>query len=185
MIEDIFEDTKERMIKSEKAFEKELSKVRTGRASQNMLDGVRVDYYGVLTSLNQMATVSIPESRLITVKPWDVSVIKEVEKAILKANLGFTPTNDGKLIRISIPPLTEAGRKEIAKSAAKICEEYKVAIRNIRRDSNEMIKELQKEGEIPEDDSFKGQKLIQELTDQNVKNLDEIFAKKQKEILEV
>jgi ribosome recycling factor len=185
MIDDIFEDTKERMIKSEKAFEKELSKVRTGRASQNMLDGVRVDYYGVLTSLNQMATVSIPESRLITVKPWDVSVIKEVEKAILKANLGFTPTNDGKLIRISIPPLTEAGRKEIAKSAAKICEEYKVAIRNIRRDSNEMIKELQKEGEIPEDDSFKGQKLIQELTDQNVKNLDEIFAKKQKEILEV
>lgn len=185
MIDEILEDTKERMIKSEKAFEKELSKVRTGRASQNMLDGVRVDYYGALTPLNQMATVSIPESRLLTVKPWDVSVINEVEKAILKANLGFTPTNDGKLIRISIPPLTEARRKEIAKSAAKICEDYKVAIRNIRRDSNEMIKELQKEGEIPEDDSFKGQKQIQEITDQYIKNLDEIFAKKQKEILEV
>jgi ribosome recycling factor len=185
MIDEIFEDTKERMIKTEKAFEKELSKVRTGRASQNMLDGVRVDYYGAPTPLTQMANVSIPESRLIAVKPWDISVINEVEKAILKANLGFTPTNDGKLIRISIPPLTEARRKEIAKSASKICEEYKVAIRNIRRDSNEMIKDIQKEGEISEDDSFKHQKLIQEITDQHIKQLDEIFAKKQKEILEV
>ena len=112
-------------------------------------------------------------------------MINEVEKAILKANLGFTPTNDGKLIRISIPPLTEARRKEIAKGAAKICEEYKVTIRNIRRDSNEMIKDLQKEGEISEDDSFKHQKTVQEITDRHIKKLDEIFAKKQKEILEV
>jgi ribosome recycling factor len=185
MLDDILEDTKERMIKSEKAFEKELSKVRTGRASQNMLDGVKVDYYGVPTPLNQMATIAIPESRLLTVKSWDVSVINEVEKAILKANLGFTPANDGKIIRISIPPLTEARRKEIAKSAGKICEDYKVAIRNIRRDSNEMIKDLQKEGDIPEDDSFKYQKLVQETTDQHIKQLDEIFATKQKEILEV
>lgn len=185
MINEVIQETHERMGKSEKAFEKELSKVRTGRASQSILDGVKVDYYGTQTPLPQMATISIPESRLITVKPWDVSVINQVEKAILKANLGLTPSNDGKLIRISIPPLTEERRKEIARSAAKICEDYKVAIRNIRRDSNEMLKELQKEGDISEDDSFKAQKQVQEATDENIKRLDEIFAKKEKEILEV
>ena len=185
MINEVIQETKERMGKSEKAFEKELSKIRTGRASQAILDGVKVDYYGTQTPLPQMATVSIPESRLITVKPWDVSVINQVEKAILKANLGLTPSNDGKLIRISIPPLTEERRKEIAKTVAKICEDYKVAIRNIRRDSNEMLKELQKEGDISEDDSFKAQKQVQEATDEKIKRLDEIFAKKEKEILEV
>jgi len=185
MINEVIEETRDRMGKSEKAFEKELTKVRTGRASQSMLDGVRVYYYGTQTLLPQMATVSIPESRMITVKPWDLSVIKEVEKAILKANLGLTPSSDGKLIRISIPPLTEDRRKEIAKSASKICEDYKVALRNIRRDSNEMIKDLQKEGDISEDDNFKGQKLIQEMTDLYIKKLDSIFAAKEKEILEV
>ena len=185
MINEVLEETKDRMGKSEKAFEKELTKVRTGRASQSMLDGVRVDYYGTPTLLPQMATVSIPESRMITVKPWDISVIKEVEKAILKANLGLTPSSDGKLIRISIPPLTEDRRKEIAKSASKICEDYKVAVRNIRRDSNEMIKDLQKEGDISEDDSFKGQKQIQDMTDLYIRKLDDIFAEKEKEILEV
>ncbi len=185
MINEVIEETRDRMGKSEKAFEKELTKVRTGRASQSMLDGVRVDYYGTPTQLPQMATVSIPESRMITVKPWDLSVIKEVEKAILKANLGLTPSSDGKLIRISIPPLTEDRRKQIAKSASKICEDYKVAVRNIRRDSNEMIKDLQKEGDISEDDNFKGQKLIQEMTDLYVRKLDSIFAAKEKEILEV
>ena len=185
MINDVIQETKERMGKSEKAFEKEISKVRTGRASQAVLDGVKVDYYGTQTPLPQMATVSIPESRHITVKPWDVSVINEVEKAILKANLGLTPSNDGKLIRISIPPLTEERRKEIAKNVAKICEDYKVAIRNIRRDSNEMLKELQKEGDISEDDSFKAQKLVQEATNESIKKLDRIFAEKEKEILEV
>ena len=185
MINDVLQDTRERMTKSEKAFEKELSKVRTGRASQTILDGVKVDYYGTQTPLPQMATVSIPESRLITVKPWDISVINEVEKAILKANIGMTPSNDGKLIRISIPPLTEERRKNIAKSVGKICEDYKVAIRNIRRDSNEMLKDLEKDGDISEDDSFKAQKMVQETTDEHIKKLDEIFAKKEKEILEV
>ncbi|MBU1341861.1 MAG: ribosome recycling factor [Proteobacteria bacterium] len=185
MINEVLQETRERMGKSEKAFEKELSKVRTGRASQAVLDGVKVDYYGTQTPLPQMATVSIPESRLITVKPWDVSVINEVEKAILKANLGMTPSNDGKLIRISIPPLTEERRKEIAKNVAKTCEDYKVAVRNIRRDSNEMLKDLQKDGEISEDDTFKAQKLVQEATDESIKKLDDIFARKEKEILEV
>ncbi len=185
MINDVLQDTKDRMGKSEKAFEKEMLKVRTGRASQAILDGVMVDYYGAATPLPQMATVSIPESRLITVKPWDVSVINDVEKAILKANIGLTPSNDGKLIRISIPPLTEERRKEIVKTVAKTCEDYKVAVRNIRRDSNEMLKELQKDGDISEDDSFKAQKLVQEATDGYIKRLDEIFASKEKEILEV
>ena len=185
MIEDVLEETKERMGKSAKAFENELGKVRTGRASQSMLDSVVVDYYGAQTPLPQMATVSVPESRLLTVKPWDVSVIGEVEKAIHKANLGLTPSSDGKLIRIAIPPLTEERRKEIAKAVSKTCEEYKVAVRNIRRDSNEMLKELQKDGDISEDDSFKGQKQVQDLTDQFIKRLDEIYSAKEKEILEV
>ena len=185
MISEVLEETRDRMGKSEKAFETELGKVRTGRASQSMLDNVRVDYYGTQTPLPQMATVSVPESRLLTVKPWDASVINEVEKAILKANLGLTPSNDGKLIRISIPPLTEERRKEIVKSVAKTCEEFKVAVRNIRRDSNEMLKDLQKEGDISEDDSFKAQKQVQELTDASIKKLDNIFATKEKEILEV
>ena len=185
MIDDVLQETKERMAKSEKAFERELSKVRTGRASQSILDNVLVDYYGSQTPLPQMATVSVPESRLITVKPWDGSVINQVEKAILAANLGLTPSNDGKLIRISIPPLTEERRKEIVKSVAKTCEDYKVAVRNIRRDSNEMLKELQKDGDISEDDSFKGQKLVQDATDEAIKKLDVIFDAKEKEILEV
>ncbi len=184
-MDEVLQETKDRMAKSEKAFEKEMAKVRTGRASQAVLDGVVVDYYGTQTQLTQMATVSIPESRLITVKPWDVSVINDVEKAILKANIGLTPSNDGKLIRISIPPLTEERRKEIVKSVSKTCEDYKVAIRNIRRDSNEMLKELQKESEISEDDNFKGQKLVQESTDSFIKRLDRIFENKEKEILEV
>ncbi|MCF8086477.1 MAG: ribosome recycling factor [Desulfotignum sp.] len=185
MIDEVVEETRDRMGKTQKAFVKEMAKVRTGRASQSMLDSVKVDYYGTQTPLPQMATVSIPESRLITVKPWDISVINSVEKAILKANLGLTPSNDGKLIRISIPPLTEERRKEIAKNVSKICEDYKVAVRNIRRDSNDMLKELQKDGEISEDDSFKGQKQVQELTDDYIQQLDDIFAEKEKEILEI
>jgi len=185
MIDEVIEETRDRMGKTQKAFVKEMAKVRTGRASQSMLDSVKVDYYGTQTPLPQMATVSIPESRLITVKPWDISVINSVEKAILKANIGLTPSNDGKLIRISIPPLTEERRREIAKNVSKICEEYKVAVRNIRRDSNDMLKELQKDGEISEDDSFKAQKQVQELTDEYIQRLDDIFAEKEKEILEI
>ncbi|MDA3918548.1 MAG: ribosome recycling factor [Deltaproteobacteria bacterium] len=185
MMNEVLQETKDRMGKSQKAFENEMVKVRTGRASTALLDSVKVDYYGTLTPLSQMATISIPESRLITIKPWDVSVINQVEKAILKANLGLTPSNDGKLIRISIPPLTEDRRKEIAKSISKICEDFKVAVRNIRRDSNEMLKDLQKDGDISEDDSFKAQKLVQESTDSFIEKLDKIFVDKEKEILEV
>ncbi|SLM27366.1 ribosome recycling factor [Desulfamplus magnetovallimortis] len=185
MIKEIFQETEDRMKKSVKALEKEMSRVRTGRASLSMLDGVKVDYYGTLTPLNQMASIAVPESRMITVQPWDVSAIKEVEKGILKANLGLTPSSDGKIVRISIPPLTEERRKEIAKNARQTCEDYKVAVRNIRRDSNENLKALQKDGDISEDESFKAQKQVQEITDSYIEKLDAVFSAKEKEILEV
>jgi ribosome recycling factor len=184
MIKDIYEETKERMSKTEAALENELKRVRTGRASLALLDGIRVDYYGTLTPLNQMASLSVPEARLIIIQPWDVSVIKEVEKAILKSDLGLTPTSDGKIIRISIPPLTEERRKELVKVVSKMCEEYKVAVRNIRRDSNELIKSLKKDGDISEDDAFKAQDQIQKITDDSIKQIDEIYTLKEKEILE-
>ncbi len=185
MVNDVLQEAEERMKKSLKAFDREMAKVRTGRASTALLEGVKVDYYGALTPLNQMASISVPESRLIVVKPWDVSVINDAEKAIQKANLGVNPSNDGKLIRISIPPLTEERRKEIVKNVSQTCEEYKVAVRNIRRDANENLKEFEKSGDITEDDSFKGQKRVQELTDEYIQKLDDLFAEKEKEILEV
>jgi len=184
MIDDIYQDTEERMGKSIEALENELKRVRTGRASLNILDGIRVDYYGTLTPLNQMASLSIPESRLILIQPWDVSVIKDIEKALLKSDLGLTPSNDGKLIRISIPPLTEERRKELVKVIHKISEDHKVAVRNIRRDANEMLKSLKKDGDISEDDAFKAQDQVQKITDRHIKQVDDVFHEKEKEILE-
>jgi ribosome recycling factor len=143
-----------------------------------------VDYYGTPTPLNQMASVSVPESRMIMIQPWDVTVIKEIEKAILKSDLGLTPSSDGKIIRISIPPLSEERRKQLAKSLHKTCEEYKVAIRNIRRDSNDLIKGFKKDGDVAEDDAFKAQDEIQKITDEFIKQVDEIYQEKEKEILE-
>ncbi|MBF0390077.1 MAG: ribosome recycling factor [Desulfamplus sp.] len=185
MVKEVIQDAKEKMEKSLKNLEKEMTRVRTGRASASLLDGVKVDYYGTLTPLSQMASIAVPESRLITVQPWDVSAIKEVEKGILKANLGLTPSSDGKIVRISIPPLTEVRRKEIAKSAHQTCEECKVAVRNIRRDANDTLKSLQKDSTISEDENFKGQKQIQEMTDQYIAKIDKIYSAKEKEILEV
>jgi ribosome recycling factor len=184
MIDDIFQDTKDRMGKSITALGNELKRVRTGRASLNILDGIRVDYYGTPTPLHQMASLSVPESRLILIQPWDVSVIKEIEKAILKSDLGLTPSSDGKLIRIAIPPLTEDRRKELVKVIHKIAEEHKVAVRNIRRDANEMLKSLKKDGDISEDEAFKGQDEIQKITDAFIERIDMAYKEKEKEILE-
>ena len=184
MIESIYQDTTENMKKSIAALQKDLKRVRTGRASLSLLDGIKVDYYGTLTPLNQVATLAVPESRLITIQPWDATVIKEIEKAILKSDLGLTPSSDGKILRIAIPPLTEERRKELAKVVHKVCEEYKVSIRNIRRDSNEMVKDLKKEGGISEDNAFKSQEKIQKITDDYIKLVDECFKEKEKEILE-
>jgi ribosome recycling factor len=184
MIESTLQETKERMGKTIEALKTELSRVRTGRASLSLLDGIRVDYYGTQTPLNQMASLSVPESRLITIQPWDMTVLKDIEKAILKSDLGLTPSNDGKLIRISIPPLTEERRKDLVKVVYKIGEEHKVAVRNIRRDSNELLKMAKKDSEISEDDAFKGQERVQETTDEFIKSIDELTKAKEKEILE-
>ena len=184
MIEETYQETRDRMAKTITALNFELKRIRTGRASASLLDGIRVDYYGTPTPINQMATVAVPESRLITIQPWDVTVIKDIEKAILKSDLGLTPSNDGKLIRIAIPPLTEERRKELVKLVHKTSEEHKVGVRNIRRDSNELIKGFKKDGDISEDDAFKAQDEIQKITDEYIKQIDEIFKAKEKEILE-
>ena len=184
MIEETYQETRDRMIKSITALKTELKRIRTGRASSSLLDGIKVDYYGTPTPISQMSTVAVPESRLITIQPWDVTVIKDIEKAILKSDLGLTPSNDGKLIRISIPPLTEERRKELVKLVHKTSEEYKVAVRNIRRDANELVKGFKKDGDISEDDAFKAQDEIQKITDDHIKQIDEIFKVKEKEILE-
>jgi ribosome recycling factor len=184
MLEEIYQETRENMGKSIDALKKEFKRVRTGRASLSILDPIRVDYYGTLTPLNQMASLSVPESRLITIQPWDSSVIKDVEKAILKSDLGLTPSNDGKLIRISIPPLTEERRKQLVKEVLKKGEEYKVAVRNYRRDSNDLLKSLRKDGEISEDDDYRAQEQVQKITDEFVKLIDDICKEKEIEILE-
>jgi ribosome recycling factor len=184
MIDEVLEETKDRMAKSIAALSGELKRIRTGRASVSLLDGIRVDYYGTPTPVNQMATVTIPESRLIVIQPWDVSVIKEIEKAISKSDLGLTPSSDGKLVRMAIPPLTEERRKGLVKSVHKVCEEYKVAVRNIRRDSNELLKGFKKDGAISEDESFKAQDQVQKVTDEFIEKIDIKFKEKEKEILE-
>lgn len=184
MIESIYQETRDRMGKSIAALEKELTRIRTGRASLSLLDGIRVDYYGTHTPLNQMASLSVPESRLIMIQPWDSSVIKEIEKAILRSDLGLTPSSDGKIVRIAIPPLTEQRRKELVKLVSKVCEEYKVAVRNIRRDGNELLKGLKKDGEVSEDAAFKAQDQVQKITDEFIAQVDELYKVKEKEIIE-
>jgi ribosome recycling factor len=184
MIESLYQETKESMQKSIDALKNDLKKIRTGRASLSILDDIRVDYYGTLTPLNQMASLSTPESRLITIQPWDVSVIKDVEKAILRSDLGLTPSNDGKVIRISIPPLTEERRKQLVKVIYKKSEEHKISVRNVRRDTNDLLKSLKKDGEISEDEAFKAQDQVQKITDEHIKLIDDVCKNKEKEILE-
>ena len=185
MIDEIFEDLKDRMGKAIESLKREYSRLRTGRASISLLDGIKVSYYDTLTPLNQMASLAVPEPRLIVIQPWDKTAIEDIEKAILKSELGLTPINDGKVIRISIPPLTEERRKELVKVARKMSEENKVAIRNIRRDANEMLKDLKKEKEITEDDLYRSQEEVQKTTDQFISQVDELCAAKEKEILEI
>ena len=174
----------EEMVKSLDSLKREFSKVRTGRASISLLDGIKVDYYGTQTPLNQLATLSVPEPRLITIQPWDATVIKEIEKAIMKSDLGLTPVNDGKIIRVSIPPLTEQRRVEHVKVVKKMAENGKVSIRNHRRDINEDLKQKKKDKEVSEDEFFKGQKEVQDITDDYIKKCDELTQAKEKEILE-
>lgn len=163
----------------------ELVGLRTGRASLSLLDKIRVDYYGTPTPLKQVATLGVPESRLITIQPWEPPLIKEIEKAIMASGLGLTPSNDGKMVRIPIPPLTEERRRDLIKVCKKYGEETKVHIRAVRRDRNEELKELQKDATITEDELHTAETDVQKLTDQHVQNVDQILKKKEEEILEV
>jgi len=183
-LDEIIDDMKGSVDRAKEALRGHLAKIRTGRASAAILDGLRIDYYGTSTPINQCASILVPEPRLIVVKPWDRSSIKEIEKAIHTSDLGLTPSSDGEVVRIPIPTLTEERRKDLVKTARKHGEEYKVSIRNSRRDANELVKELQKDGDAPEDDCRQASKKIQDLTDEAVKNIDEIVRDKEKEILE-
>jgi len=184
MQEEVIKELKSRMDKTLDSLKKELNKVRTGRASVSLLDSVRVEYYGTLTPLNQLATVSTPESRLITIQPWDTKAIGDIEKAILRSDLGLPPVNDGKIIRINIPMLTEERRKELVKVVSRMVEDSKVALRNHRRDINEKLKDLKKNKTISEDDFFRLQEEVQKVTDEWIKKSDGIKVAKEKEILE-
>jgi len=172
------------MGKSIDVLKSEFKKVRTGRASLALLDGIRVNYYGTPTPLNQIASLSIPQSRLIVIQPWDQTSIGEIEKEILKSELGLTPITDGKVIRMTIPALTEARRKELVKLVRKMVEEYKVAIRNIRRDANDLLKRFEKDREISEDDLFKAQDQVQKITNDYIQLANQACQEKEKEILE-
>ena len=185
MLNDIYADAQERMDKALETLERDYRRLRTGRASVSLVEGIRLDYYGTPTPLNQLATLTIPDPRTIMIQPWDASIINELEKTILKSDLGLTPMNDGKAIRINIPLLTEERRRDLVKVIRKMAEESKVAMRNIRRDSNEMLKEFKKEKEIAEDEQFRGQEEVQKITDDFIKKVDAHFTTKEKEILEI
>lgn len=185
MIKEYLAEAEERMNKSAEALKRELATLRAGRATPALLDKIQVDYYGAMTPLNQMANISAPESRMLLIQPWDKGAMKGIEKAILASDLGLTPTNDGTVIRIAIPQLTEERRKELVKIVRKKSEDAKVAVRNIRRDLNDEIKKLEKKHEVSEDDAKNGLDDAQKLTEKSIKKLDEITAAKEKEIMEV
>ena len=185
MTDDVVKDLSVSITKAHEALKRDLSKLRTGRATSAMLDNIRVDYYGVPTPLNQMANVNVPEPRLLTVKPWDKSVMKSVEKAIRDADLGFNPQMDGDLIRIPIPALNEERRKELVKIARKNGEECKVAIRKVRHDALDMLSEYEKDGELSADDVDRGKKKVEETVAEGVKQIEAILTHKEKDILEI
>jgi ribosome recycling factor len=175
----------DKMDKSLDAFKHELTKIRTGRASLSLLDGIKVEAYGSSLPLNQVGTLTIPESRQIVIQPWDPQVMSAVEKAILKSDLGLTPVNDGKVIRINIPQLTEERRKELVKVVKRVAEEYRVAVRNHRREAIDSLKKLKKNKEISEDEQFKLQDEAQKETDSYIANIDKVAADKENEVMEV
>jgi ribosome recycling factor len=184
MIDEILSELRDDMTKSAESLKRDFNRIRTGRASTALLDGIRVVAYETQMPLDQVATISAPESRLIIIQPWDQTIIGDVEKAILKSELGLTPMNDGKIIRIAIPPLTGERRKELAKLARKMAEDNKVSIRNHRREANDMLKEMKTDKDISEDEMHKGLNEVQKVTDEFIKKIDEITAEKEKEIIE-
>jgi ribosome recycling factor len=185
MVNDIVKDLEGGVAKAHDALQKELAKVRTGRASLALIDGVRVDYYGTPTPLNQVASCSTPDARLILIKPWEKKLCAGIEEAVRKADLGVNPQTDGEVVRIPIPALTEERRKELTKVVKRMGEDSRVAIRNLRRDANDMLKEGMKGGDISEDDEKQGLKRVQDTIDKGVAKVDEIVAKKEAEIMQV
>lgn len=181
----VFEKTTERMEKALDALERDFSTIRAGSANPNVLNNVVVEYYGTPTPLNQMAAVSVPEPRMLVIQPWDASTLKDIEKAINVAEIGINPQNDGKVIRLTFPQLTEEHRKALVKDVSKRGEEAKVAIRNVRRDSMDDLKKLKKDNEITEDDQKDGEKKLQDITDKYIKNVEEMTKKKETEILSI
>ncbi len=184
MIEEIKANARKKMEKSLNLLTQELSQLRTGRASPALLEGIKVEYYNSMLPLNQVASISIPEPRLIVIQPWDKTVLPNIEKAIFKSAIGLTPNNDGNVIRLPIPPLTTERREELIKLSQRIGEEAKVAIRNIRREANNEIKRAAKDKKISEDESYKGQEEIQKITDEFIEKVEEVLNKKEKEIRE-
>ena len=184
-LKDTFAQLRSRMEKAVEDFRKEMASVRTGRASVHMLDGVTVDYYGTMTPLNQMGNVSAPEPQMITVQPWDISQLAAIEKAIRSSDLGLNPMNDGKLIRVPVPALTEERRKEMVKHLHKALEDHRTAIRNIRRDGNDGVKKLMKDKKITEDEERQALDELQKLTDNEIKKMEEMSKTKEKEVLSV
>ncbi|MDP4162671.1 MAG: ribosome recycling factor [Bacillota bacterium] len=185
MPKQVISSTKERMIKAIQAYTRELAGIRAGRASASLLDRITVDYYGAPTPVNQLAGISVPEARLLVIQPYDKGILGDIEKAIMKSDLGINPSNDGTIIRIAIPQLTEERRKELVKVIKKESEDAKIAIRNIRRDANDDLKKLEKNGEITEDALRGHSEEIQKLTDDHISKIDQITKDKEKEIMEV
>ncbi len=184
-MKEIIKDAEDRMNKSVATLKDELNSMRTGRASTSLFEKIKVNYYGQPTPLNQAATISAPEARLIVIQPWDKSLLGEIEKAIQKSELSVNPNNDGKVIRINIPPLTEDRRKELVKVAKNTAEQSKVAVRNIRRDANDELKKQSKSGDISEDDEKRGTDEVQKLTDSHIEEIDSLLDAKEQEIMEV
>ncbi|MBE6749656.1 MAG: ribosome recycling factor [Ruminococcaceae bacterium] len=184
-MQELIKNTEEKMNKTVSVLERDYKSIRAGRANASVLDRINVDYYGVPTPIQQMAAVSVPEPRVLMIQPWDATTLKAIEKAILTSDIGINPQNDGRVIRLSFPPLTEERRKEIVKDVKKFAEDNKVAIRNTRRDAIEKLKGLKKANTITEDDVANGEKKIQALTDKFCKEIDDLAAIKEKEILEI
>jgi ribosome recycling factor len=186
MVDDVLKELSSAMDKAIEAFKRDMAKVRTGRANIAMLDGVKVEYYGTPTPLNQVATLNVPDPRMITIKPWEKQLIAVIERAIkAQSDLGLNPTSDGEMVRVPIPPLTQERRKDLVKMLKKLAEEAKVALRSSRRESNEMLKELTSGGDISEDDERVGLKKVQDLTDKYTAIVDDLLGKKEKEVMDV
>lgn len=185
MLNDIYKETRQTMGKTISNLNNELSGLRAGRANAQLLDRIMVDYYGVATPLNQLGNISVPEPRLLVIAPWESGIIPDIEKAILKSDLGITPNSDGKVIRLVFPELTEERRKELVRISSKMSEDAKVSIRMIRRNSNDEIKKLKRDSQLPEDDLKAGEDEIQSITDDHIKQIDDIMKAKEKDIMEV